>query len=51
MKSQKTSFRVSLNAYGDGPLQLSTDKTSSMFPRLQLEGPEISNAGKLEKIL
>ena len=26
-------FSVSLKAYGDGPLQLSTDKTFSMFPR------------------
>ena len=34
----KAEFPVSLKAYGDGPLQLSTDKTSSMFPRLQLEG-------------
>jgi len=31
------SFPVSLKAYGDGPLQLSTDKSSSMFPRLQQE--------------
>jgi hypothetical protein len=31
------SFPVSLKAYGDGPLQLSTDKSSRMFPRLQEE--------------
>lgn len=34
----KAEFPVSLKAYGDGPLQLSTDKTSSMFPLLQREG-------------
>jgi hypothetical protein len=27
-------FSISLKAYGDGPLQLSTDKNSSMFPYL-----------------
>ena len=30
-------FPVSLKAYGDGPLQLSTDKTFSMFPLLEKE--------------
>lgn len=30
-------FPVSLKAYGDGPLQLSTDKSSRMFPRLAAE--------------
>lgn len=43
-------FPVSLKAYGDGPLQLSTDKNFSMFPRLQQEGTEITGHGKLEKI-
>ena len=28
-------FPVSLKAYGDGPLQLSTDKSFTMFPRLE----------------
>lgn len=28
-------FPVSLKAYGDGPLQLSTDKNFRMFPRLE----------------
>jgi hypothetical protein len=46
----KAEFPVSLKAYGDGPLQLSTDKTSSMFPRLQMEGAEISDASKLKTI-
>ena len=43
-------FPVSLKAYGDGPLQLSTDKSSSMFPRLQLEGSEITDANKLRAL-
>jgi len=46
----KAEFPVSLKAYGDGPLQLSTDKASSMFPRLQLEGAEISDVRKLKAI-
>ena len=35
----KAEFPVSLKAYGDGPLQLSTDKNFQMFPyskRLEL---------------
>ena len=31
----KSEFPVSLKAYGDGPLQLSTDKNFLMFPKLQ----------------
>jgi hypothetical protein len=46
----KAEFPVSLKAYGDGPLQLSTDKSSSMFPRLQLEGPEIADADNIRTI-
>lgn len=46
----KAEFPVSLKAYGDGPLQLSTDKTFSMFPRLQKEGEEITDAKRLEAI-
>jgi hypothetical protein len=34
---------VSLKAYGVGPLQLSTDKNSVMFPRLEQEGFEITD--------
>ena len=30
-------FPISLKAYGDGPLQLSTDKNFAMFPRLEQE--------------
>ena len=31
----KVEFPVSLKAYGDGPLQLSTDKNFRMFPKLE----------------
>lgn len=37
----KAEFPVSLKAYGDGPLQLSTDKNFLMFPMLQAMGPLI----------
>lgn len=37
----KAEFPVSLKAYGDGPLQLSTDKHFQMFPKLQSLGPVI----------
>lgn len=37
----KAEFPVSLKAYGDGPLQLSTDKHFQMFPKLQSMGSEI----------
>lgn len=36
-------FPISLKAYGDGPLQLSTDKTSQMFPLLESHGDRIDN--------
>jgi len=37
----KAEFPVSLKAYGDGPLQLSTDKNFQMFQRLQALGTMI----------
>ena len=46
----KFEFPVSLKAYGDGPLQLSTDKYSRMFPRLQRESDEVSGKEKIAKI-
>ncbi|HAP39101.1 MAG TPA: hypothetical protein DCQ94_05000 [Nitrospira sp.] len=46
----KAEFPVSLKAYGDGPLQLSTDKTSAMFPRLKKDGKEITGATRLRAI-
>ena len=36
-------FPISLKAYGDGPLQLSTDKTSQMFPLLGNYGDRIDD--------
>ena len=38
----RAEFPVSLKAYGDGPLQLSTDKASRMFPLLKGLGTEIT---------
>lgn len=47
----KEAFPVSLKAYGDGPLQLSTDKTFSMFPLLENMGHEITGSKNIRKIL
>lgn len=47
----KDEFPISLKAYGDGPLQLSTDKTYSMFPRLVQEADDIVGADNVSKIL
>ena len=44
-------FPVSLKAYGNGPLQLSTDKNFQMFPRLEKEPPEVKGARAVRKIL
>jgi hypothetical protein len=46
----KEEFSVSLKAYGDGPLQLSTDKNFQMFPRLQQEGTIIEDKTKIDAI-
>ncbi len=46
----KAEFPVSLKAYGDGPLQLSTDKAFLMFPRLQQEGDIIVDPKRLRRI-
>ena len=43
-------FSVSLKAYGDGPLQLSTDKNFLMFPRLEQEGGDINGANNVKRI-
>jgi hypothetical protein len=43
----KADFPVSLKAYGDGPLQLSTDKNFLMFPRLEREGGDITDKRKI----
>ena len=47
----KNEFSVSLKAYGDGPLQLSTDKAYSMFPRLEQENGDIVGIDNVAKIL
>lgn len=47
---EKVEFPVSLKAYGDGPLQLSTDKDYTMFPRLQQEGDAI-RGDRVKKVL
>ena len=47
----KAKFPVSLKAYGDGPLQLSTDKESRMFPRLEREGTNLISQVQAKEIL
>lgn len=46
----KEEIPVSLKAYGDGPLQLSTDKDSMMFPKLQEYGSVISDGNLIQEI-
>ncbi len=47
----KEEFFVSLKAYGDGPLQLSTDKNSTMFPFLeQMRKKEITTQRDLDAV-
>lgn len=43
-------FTISLKAYGDGPLQLSTDKNSRMFPMLKAKGKSISGKGNIAAV-
>lgn len=47
----KAEFPVSLKAYGDGPLQLSTDKSFRMFPRLEQEGGDILGRDAVLRVL
>ncbi|MYC75302.1 hypothetical protein F4X10_05945 [Candidatus Poribacteria bacterium] len=47
----KNEFPVSLKAYGHGPLQLSTDKNSLMFPRLTQVGKKISGRDTIQNLL
>jgi len=44
-------FPVSLKAYGHGPLQLSTDKSCSLFPMLETYGNEIVDTAIIDEIL
>ncbi len=46
----KDKFPVSLKAYGDGPLQLSTDSRQKMFPFLEKQGKDIKNKKQIEEI-
>lgn len=48
-KVQKTETPVSLKAYGDGPLQLSTDKSAQMFKYLCSLGEEI-DSDQIDKV-
>lgn len=47
----KAEFPVSLKAYGDGPLQLSTDKNFRMFPRLEQEGTGVTGHAAVQRVL
>jgi hypothetical protein len=46
----KTKFPVSLKAYGDGPLQLSTDKNFQMFPKLKVIGKLIEKKSDIARV-
>lgn len=46
----KEKFPVSLKAYGNGDLQLSTDKNFHLYPRLQQEGTHITDKNRIKKI-
>lgn len=46
----KQKFPVSLKAYGDGPLQLSTDKNFRMFPRLCQETSPVTDPAIINRI-
>ena len=43
-------FPVSLKTYGDGPLQLSTDKSFLMFPRLEMEHMPATDEKRIRRI-
>jgi hypothetical protein len=46
----KNRFPVSLKAYGDGPLQLSTDSDQKMFPFLEGKGKDILDKKIIDEI-
>lgn len=46
----KEKFPISLKAYGDGPLQLSTDKNFKMYPLLDGIGGIITEKSQIAKI-
>ncbi len=47
----KEEIPISLKAYGDGPLQLSTDKDSKMFPKLKEYGNVITDPNDIQEIM
>lgn len=47
----KVEMPVSLKAFGNGPLQLSTDKNSRMFSRLKSAGTLIENKREIAKLI
>ena len=46
----ETEFPVSLKAYGNGPLQLSTDSSQKLFPFLESQGHNISDKKQIQAI-
>lgn len=46
----KTELPVSLKAYGDGPLQLSTDSDQILFPYLETKGKNITEKKQIDEI-
>lgn len=46
----KEEFPLSLKAYGDGPLQLSTDCDQKMFPFLERKGKDVKGKEQIEAI-
>lgn len=50
-KRTKKEIPVSLKAYGDGALQLSTDKNNCLFPKLEQFGNEITDKQTIQHIL
>lgn len=46
----KAEFPLSLKAYGDGPLQLSTDSDQKMFPFLEKQGKDIKDRREIEAV-
>lgn len=46
----KEEIPISLKAYGDGPLQLSTDKDAKMFPKLNEYGTSITDKDLIREV-
>ena len=46
----ETPIPISLKAYGNGPLQLSTDKEASMYPELQKHDNDITDPNEISSI-